>query len=107
MPAFVRFVTRVRTDVLLEMRQLRELALTYLAAVRFDPQVDTRVLRQVRGVGKGLAARATLVGLGLITVSPAAFLLRRGAVAATAASAAHLLTRRRSIRVVLEVDRRF
>jgi len=103
-PALVRFVTRVRADVLLQVRQLRELALADLAAVRLDPQVDPRVLRQVRGVGKGLAARAALVGLRLIAVAPAALLLRRGSVAAAPTRAAHLLARRRTTRVILKTN---
>jgi len=104
-PALVRFVARVRADVLLQVRQLRELALADLAAVRLDPQVDPRVLRQVRGVGKGLAAGAALVGLRLVAVAPTALLLRRGSVAAAPARAAHLLTRRRSTRVILKINK--
>lgn len=40
MPALVGLVSRVRPHVLLQMRELRELALTDLAAVRFDAKVD-------------------------------------------------------------------
>lgn len=64
----VRLVARVRADVLLEVRQLRELALADLAAVRFDAQVDTSVLRQVRAVRERLAALRTLVRLHLTHV---------------------------------------
>jgi hypothetical protein len=49
-PALVRLVPRVRPDVLLQVGQLGELALTDLAPVRLDPQVDPRVLREVARV---------------------------------------------------------
>lgn len=64
----VRLVARMRADVLLEVRQLRELALADLAAVRFDAQVDSGVLRQVGAVGESLAALRTLVRLDLAHV---------------------------------------
>ena len=44
MAALVRFVSSVGANVLLQMTQLRELALTYLAAVRLDAQVDPCML---------------------------------------------------------------
>ena len=44
-PALVWLIPRVRTDVLLQVAQLRELALADLAAVGLDTQVDARVLR--------------------------------------------------------------
>lgn len=47
MPTFVRFVARVRTYMLLQVRELRKLALANLAAVRFDAEMDARMLRQV------------------------------------------------------------
>jgi len=65
MPALVRLVARVRPDVLLQVRELRELPLADLAAVRLDPQVDPRVLRQIRRVGEGLRALGALVRLRL------------------------------------------
>lgn len=43
----VGLITCVRADVLLQMGQLGELALAYLAAVRLYAEVDARVLRQV------------------------------------------------------------
>ena len=68
MSTLVRLVARVRPDVLLQMTQLGELALTNLAAVRFDAQVDARVLRQVRAVGERLGALRAFVRLGLAHV---------------------------------------
>lgn len=44
MSALVWLVAGVGADVLLQMGQLGEFALTNLAAVRFDTQVDARVL---------------------------------------------------------------
>jgi hypothetical protein len=67
-PALVRLVASVRADVLLQVRQLRELALADLAAVRFDAEVDARVLRQVGAVGERFGALRALVGLGLAHV---------------------------------------
>lgn len=61
-------LTCVRADVLLEVRQLREFPLADLAAIRFDPQVDPRVLRQVTGIGKGFRALRALVRLRLTHV---------------------------------------
>ena len=43
------------------MRQLSEFALTNLASVRFDAQVDPRVLWEVGGVGESFATACTLV----------------------------------------------
>ena len=64
MPAFVGFVPGMRPDVLLEMRQLSELSLADLAAVGFDAKMNSRVLRQIGGVGEGLRALSAFVGLG-------------------------------------------
>ena len=55
-------------DVLLKVGELGELALADLATVRLDPEVDSRVLRKVGAVGKGLVARRTLVRLGFAHV---------------------------------------
>lgn len=55
-------------DVLLEVRQLRELPLADLAAVRFDAQMDAGVLGQVGTVRERLAALGALVGLRLAHV---------------------------------------
>lgn len=63
--AAVGLITCVGADVLLEVRQLGELALADLAAVGLDAQVDARVLRQVRGVGERLRALRAAVRLGL------------------------------------------
>lgn len=67
--ALVRLVPRMCAQVLLKMRQLSELALTQVAAVRLDAQVDARVLRQVGRVGERLGALGTLVRLGLTHVT--------------------------------------
>lgn len=56
MATLVGFVACVRPDVLLEMRKLRKLPLTNLAAVGFDAQVDAGVLGQVTGIGERLGA---------------------------------------------------
>ena len=58
----------MRPDELLKVGELGELALADLATVRLDPEVDSRVLRKVGAVGKGLVARCTLVRLGLAHV---------------------------------------
>ena len=55
-------------DVLLQVGELGELALTDLTTVRLDPQVDPHVLRKIRAVGEGLAALTALVRLGLAHV---------------------------------------
>lgn len=68
MTAFVWLVTRMRTDVLLKVRQLRKLALANLTTVWLDPQVYTCVLRQVRAVGERFAALRTLVRLSFAHV---------------------------------------
>ena len=65
MAALVRLVSRMGANVLLEMRQLRKLALANLTAVGLDSQVDACVLGQVRGVGEGFGTLRTLVRLGL------------------------------------------
>lgn len=64
----VRFVSRVRPDVLLEMRELRELPLADLAAVRLDAEMDPGVLGQIGTVCERLAALGTLVRFGLAHV---------------------------------------
>ena len=51
------------SDVLLEVGQLGELALTYFTSVGLDAKVDPRVLREVGAVGKRLPAAVTLVRL--------------------------------------------
>ena len=68
MAALVRLVSRVGANVLLQVTELRELALADLAAVRFDAQMDARVLRQVRTVGERLRALRTFVRLGFAHV---------------------------------------
>ena len=68
MAALVGLVARVRPHVLLKVAELRELALADLAAVRFDAQVDARMLRQVRAVGERLGALRAFVRLGLAHV---------------------------------------
>lgn len=45
------------------MRQLRELALAYLAAVRLDAQMNAGVLRKIRRVGERLGALCAFVRL--------------------------------------------
>ena len=67
-PALVRLVPGVSPDVLLQVGELGELALTDLTTVRLDPEGDPRVLRQVGAVGEGLVARRTLVRLRLAHV---------------------------------------
>lgn len=51
--------------MLLQVRQLSETPLAVGAAVRFDAQVYSQVLRQVGRVHEGLGAVRTLVGLRL------------------------------------------
>ena len=64
-PALVRLVASVSPDVLLEMWELGELALTYFTSVGLDAEMDPHVLREVGAVGEGLAAVTALVWLGL------------------------------------------
>ena len=68
MATLVRLVPGVSPDVLLQVGELGELALTDLTTVRLDPQVDSHVLRKIRAVGEGLAALTALVRLGLAHV---------------------------------------
>lgn len=63
--AAIGLISGVCSDMLLEMRQLGELPLADLAAVGLDAQVDTGVLRQVRGVGEGLRTLRAAVRLCL------------------------------------------
>uniref|UniRef100_A0A182J4J8 Uncharacterized protein n=1 Tax=Anopheles atroparvus TaxID=41427 RepID=A0A182J4J8_ANOAO len=65
---FVRLVAGVRPNVLLQVRQLRELALADLAPVRLDAEVDARMLRQIARVGERLIALRTFVRLRLAHV---------------------------------------
>jgi hypothetical protein len=65
MSTFVRFVAGVGANVLLQVRQLRKLALTDLTTIWFDAQMDAGVLRQVAGVGECLGALGTFVGFRL------------------------------------------
>lgn len=51
--------------MLLEVGELAEGLLAVGTVVGLDAQVDAQVLRQVRGVGKGLGAMRALVWLGL------------------------------------------
>lgn len=69
MAALVGLVARVSAHVLLQVRQLGELAPTYLAPVGLDAQVDAGVLGQVGRVGKRLATLRTLVWLRLPQVA--------------------------------------
>ena len=68
MLAFVGFLPSVRSRVLLKMTQLRELALTDLTAVRLNPRMNPRVLRQVRRVCKTFMTRGAFVGFGVLLV---------------------------------------
>ena len=68
MATLVRLVPGVSPDVLLQVGELGELALTDLTTVRLDPQVDSHVLRKIGAVGEGLAALTALVRLGLAHV---------------------------------------
>jgi len=60
-PALVRLVTGVRAYVLLQVAELREPPLADVAPVRFDAQMDARVLAQVRAVGERLVALVAFV----------------------------------------------
>jgi len=44
MSTLVRLIPRMRTYVLLQVRQLGELTLANLAAIRLDAQMDARML---------------------------------------------------------------
>ena len=59
----VRFVTGVGTDVLLQMRELREFPLADFTSVRLDPKVDARVLGEVAAVGECLGTLRAFVWL--------------------------------------------
>ena len=63
-PALVGLVSSVGSDVLLEVGELGELALTDLAPVGLDAQVDPGVLGEVGAVGKSLPTAVTFVWLG-------------------------------------------
>ena len=69
MTTFVGLVASVSANVLLEVRKLRKLPLANFAAIGFDAEMNSRVLRQVRGVGEGFGALRTFVGLGFAHVS--------------------------------------
>lgn len=62
MSTFVRFVTGVSTDVLLQVGQLSEFSLANLAPVRFDAQVYPSMLREITRVCECLIALGTFVG---------------------------------------------
>ena len=68
-PAFIGFVPRVCTDVLLKVRQLGELPLADLAAERFDAKMDPGMLGEVGAVGELFVALRALVGLGFTHVA--------------------------------------
>ena len=61
--------TGVGANVLLQVRQLCELFLADVAVVGLDAQVDTHVLGEIGGVGKGLDALRAPVRLGLAHVA--------------------------------------
>ena len=63
--ALVGLVARVSPDVLLEMRELGELALTYFTSVRLDAEVDPGVLREVGAVRKRFSTTRTFIRLWL------------------------------------------
>ena len=67
-PTLVRLLPGMRAHVLLQMRELRELTLTYLALVGFDAEMDARMLTQVRTICEGFAALGTFVRLHLAHV---------------------------------------
>ena len=52
MSTFVRFVTRVGANVLLQVGQLSEFTLADLASIGLDAQMDAGVLAKVAGIGK-------------------------------------------------------
>jgi len=60
-PALVRLVAGVRAYVLLQVAELREPPLADVAPVRFDAQMDARVLTQVRTVGECFVALMAFV----------------------------------------------
>ena len=63
MATLVGLVSSVGSDVLLEVGELGELALTDLAPVGLDAQVDPGVLGEVGAVGKSLPTAVTFIGL--------------------------------------------
>lgn len=65
MRTFVGSVSGVNSGVLLEVRELAERLFAVGAVIGLDTKVDTQVLCQVGGIGKGLGTVWALVGLGL------------------------------------------
>lgn len=61
--AFVGFLAGVGSDVLLEVTQLGESAVTERTDVRFDSEMNASVLRQIGRIGKALVAGGALIGL--------------------------------------------
>ena len=54
--------------MLLKVGELGELSLADLATVRLDPEMDSRVLREVGAVGESLSTSSTFVGFWLSQV---------------------------------------
>ena len=69
MTALVGLVAGVGADVLLQVTQLGELPLADLAAIGLDAQVNSRVLRQIGGIGECLGTLGALVRLCLAHVN--------------------------------------
>ena len=66
MHALVGLLPGVCADVLLEVAQLGEFALTNLTPVRFESGMDAGVLREIGRVGEALGASRALVRLRVL-----------------------------------------
>ena len=66
MGTLVWLLSSVGTHVLLKVTQLRELAFTDLAFVRFYACMNSRVLREITAVRKALLAGRAFVGFGVL-----------------------------------------
>jgi len=67
-PALVRLVTGMRAYVLLQVAELCEPPLADVTSVRFDAQMDARVLTQVRTVGECFVALMAFVRFHIFDV---------------------------------------
>lgn len=64
MPTFIRLITGVCANMLLQMGELGEFALADFTSIRLDAEVNACVLREIRAVGERFSALGTLVWFG-------------------------------------------
>ena len=62
MPAFIRFVSGMCSDVLLKVGELGKLSLADLASIGFNTKMNSRVLGEIGAVGERFPTARAFIG---------------------------------------------